>query len=885
MMHTHRIPARMATSMIRIALVLLASLVYTPLSAQDDVDLVLQAENTAAYESYLVAKEEELWDQYEAAEELDVARMSLVVVKLARIQIKADGMVERIADAAADIDTQLADLLELIGDEVSEDDSDDLVKLLESISDTFLDDPGFEADVEVITDAIEVDNEEIESAVEDFGDVFEEELGDVSDLLDELLDSDGDFSVTFRVEGRRLREAEVTTITRADLDDLEAAIEDGEYAGRELADMFAGLVSAAQDWDDAVELLEYAESTEDNQFAIDAMRSAVSHLDAALLSLQGVFDSGPLDVGLDTGEPRNLLAAVEDILAGKTFAIGDKAVRPVALIESRAEADYLTGRFLEGAVILAALAEDALADADDYDLLQGVGDDFDVYFARRAEKARTRGWTWVLLAASAVGLADPPDEVFLEFWGSDTPVDETFRGYFPEGLSQSMLEVLGVDLVVNANATRSQMDDHMTSMRSQYSAAAAAGEAAIADPFAFAIIDTVGALEAHVGLAVVRSYFLVADNHQNVFDVVEMAAEGDIVGIVDRFDTEDFDYSASADSTEEDFDLASGDEDLVFLVLDKLDDDGNLFGIEMDDDVVPLPLTGDVLDAAVGILTSVARTASALAEVGEEAVNRAEESFELDLDPNELDFTEAEEPLDFALALKRSNENFLRLNEQGGDNMTDLGDLIEDALIEFADAVTDLSEFTADLEQEADVDLGGIADATADLDDFYQEMQADFEDFAATTEIDGEEVDLSAWFDNPPELLLQNFIWYLDDDDDTDNTLAGLLPGNKLMSVVLEQRSELVPESFTLSQNYPNPFNPETTVRFDLPQPQEIELAIYNLAAQRMAMLVQGYREAGSYSVRWDGVTDAGLELASGVYFYRLTAGERVETRKLLLLR
>ena len=44
-----------------------------------------------------------------------------------------------------------------------------------------------------------------------------------------------------------------------------------------------------------------------------------------------------------------------------------------------------------------------------------------------------------------------------------------------------------------------------------------------------------------------------------------------------------------------------------------------------------------------------------------------------------------------------------------------------------------------------------------------------------------------------------------------------------------------------------------------------------------------GPHEAGSYSVRWDGVTDAGLELASGVYFYRLTAGERVETRKLLL--
>jgi len=88
-----------------------------------------------------------------------------------------------------------------------------------------------------------------------------------------------------------------------------------------------------------------------------------------------------------------------------------------------------------------------------------------------------------------------------------------------------------------------------------------------------------------------------------------------------------------------------------------------------------------------------------------------------------------------------------------------------------------------------------------------------------------------------------------------------------------------------LEQNHPNPFNPETTIRFGLPQSQEIELAIYNLAAQRVATLVQGHREAGSYSVRWDGVTDAGLELASGVYFYRLRAGERVETRKLLLLR
>ena len=65
-------------------------------------------------------------------------------------------------------------------------------------------------------------------------------------------------------------------------------------------------------------------------------------------------------------------------------------------------------------------------------------------------------------------------------------------------------------------------------------------------------------------------------------------------------------------------------------------------------------------------------------------------------------------------------------------------------------------------------------------------------------------------------------------------------------TAVVENRGATNPQTFTLSKNYPNPFNPETTIRFDLPQSQETELAIYNLAAQRVATLVQDHREAGS---------------------------------------
>ncbi|MBT5145873.1 MAG: T9SS type A sorting domain-containing protein, partial [Gemmatimonadetes bacterium] len=90
---------------------------------------------------------------------------------------------------------------------------------------------------------------------------------------------------------------------------------------------------------------------------------------------------------------------------------------------------------------------------------------------------------------------------------------------------------------------------------------------------------------------------------------------------------------------------------------------------------------------------------------------------------------------------------------------------------------------------------------------------------------------------------------------------------------------------FALSQNHPNPFNPETMIHFDLPTPGETELSLFNLMGQRVATLVSGSRDAGSYMLRWDGRDDTGRELASGVYLFRLIAGDQIETRKLTLLR
>ncbi len=90
----------------------------------------------------------------------------------------------------------------------------------------------------------------------------------------------------------------------------------------------------------------------------------------------------------------------------------------------------------------------------------------------------------------------------------------------------------------------------------------------------------------------------------------------------------------------------------------------------------------------------------------------------------------------------------------------------------------------------------------------------------------------------------------------------------------------VIPASFVLHQNYPNPFNPYTDINFELPSAADVRLEIFNISGQRVAVLVDEYLNAGSYTFRWNGNNEA-----SGVYLYRLTANEFSETRKMTLLK
>ncbi|MBU1073860.1 T9SS type A sorting domain-containing protein, partial [bacterium] len=94
------------------------------------------------------------------------------------------------------------------------------------------------------------------------------------------------------------------------------------------------------------------------------------------------------------------------------------------------------------------------------------------------------------------------------------------------------------------------------------------------------------------------------------------------------------------------------------------------------------------------------------------------------------------------------------------------------------------------------------------------------------------------------------------------------------------------PRRCQLAQNYPNPFNPSTTILFDLPVAGPATLKVFDLRGRLVRSLVDSkWLDAGRHSAVWDGLEDRGQAMASGVYFYRLEAGDYVQTRRMTLIR
>jgi len=102
-------------------------------------------------------------------------------------------------------------------------------------------------------------------------------------------------------------------------------------------------------------------------------------------------------------------------------------------------------------------------------------------------------------------------------------------------------------------------------------------------------------------------------------------------------------------------------------------------------------------------------------------------------------------------------------------------------------------------------------------------------------------------------------------------------------SLIIDNAS--LPKEFALHNNYPNPFNPVTNIVYDIPEATDVTLEIYNVMGQRVRTLAQGNHEPGRYQIVWSATNDIGQALSSGMYIYRIQAGDFVSVKKLVLMK
>jgi len=98
--------------------------------------------------------------------------------------------------------------------------------------------------------------------------------------------------------------------------------------------------------------------------------------------------------------------------------------------------------------------------------------------------------------------------------------------------------------------------------------------------------------------------------------------------------------------------------------------------------------------------------------------------------------------------------------------------------------------------------------------------------------------------------------------------------------VGMDDGESQIPTKFSLEQNYPNPFNPSTRIAYSIPKELQVSLKIYDVMGREVVEVVNGRQSAGDYNVEFDAAS-----LASGTYFYKLTAGDFVSVKKMVLLK
>ena len=125
----------------------------------------------------------------------------------------------------------------------------------------------------------------------------------------------------------------------------------------------------------------------------------------------------------------------------------------------------------------------------------------------------------------------------------------------------------------------------------------------------------------------------------------------------------------------------------------------------------------------------------------------------------------------------------------------------------------------------------------------------------------------------------------IESDEEYDLSGSGELIIAEVLNGFILRKNSVLPHSYALHQNFPNPFNPVTSLRYDLPKQSFVTLTIYDLIGREITQLVNTTQEAGFRSVQWDATDSFGKPVSAGIYLYKITTGEFVQTKKMVLVK
>ncbi len=461
---------------------------------------------------------------------------------------------------------------------------------------------------------------------------------------------------------------------------------------------------------------------------------------------------------------------------------------------------------------------------------------------------------------------------YTDMYAQQDPFTYTFRNIFPSGLPHDIIDQLQPDLVFTLGDSLQNIQTYLDHVEGVY--------------LEGLFIDSTN-IDAHTGLGYIKLFNMLQDVQLQGQTIAALVDGGRIDSLFQNYDWTNLDYTDEIDEIRYHLfkqvdEYYMYDSTVVFTILIK-DPRYSTPGYDINegDVLYPIYIIPQVTEGVVITTFIVENAITAMADGIEYVYNQIDSMIDITLDPNTLNLSNIEEPLDLIYALETSNPNFGAFTPEGklmfaafGDSlavgMQGLGDLADTAIATMAYAGPLMGEFGMST-QDHDTLLMQMGKAR----DMIRMFAADLASPEVYTITDEDTLNLSAWFDDVPDNMLAVWKNYF---EGTDLSLAGFFP---MRIVTPGIDPNYLPVEFALKGNYPNPFNPLTTIAFDLPSDGLVNMTVFNIAGRQIAKLIDRQSmQAGSYELTWNAA-----DQASGIYIVRAQYGTNVAYHKMTLLK